>query len=137
MSAQIVLSPDEHRWSLSGHRVTQLTVDQASVRFQTWTLQASAEIRLAAPFTLREPDGVQRTIDPEEPEQAAPLLSLLGRSIELVVVSRSGHLEIGLGDGSVISAAPHPRIDAWELQGGGAFEGMAYRCDPGGGAPWK
>ena len=137
MSAQVVLSPDEHRWSLSGHRVTQLAVDHASVRFQTWTLQASAEVRLAAPFTLREPDGVERRIEPEEPEQAAPLLSLIGRSIELVVVSRSGHLELGFGDGSVVSVAPHPRVDAWELQGGGAFEGMAYRCDAGGGAPWK
>ena len=137
MTAEVVLSPDEHRWSLTGHRVTQLSVDLASVRFQTWTLQASAEVRLAAPFTLREPDGVERTIDPGEAEQVAPLLSLLGRAIDLVVVGRSGHLELVFGEGSVITAAPHPRVDAWELQGGGAFEGMAYRCGPGGGSPWK
>ena len=137
MSAEVVLSPDEHRWSLSGHRVTQLAIDPTSVRFQTWTLQASAEVRLVAPFTFREPDGVQRRIDPEEPEQLAPLLSLIGRAIELLVVSRSGHLELEFGDGSVLTAAPHARIDAWELQGGGALEGMAYRCDAGGGPPWK
>ena len=137
MSAQVVLSPDEHRWSLSGHRVTQLAIDQTSVRFQTWTLQASAEVRLVAPFTFQEPDGIERRIDPEEPEQLAPLLSLLGRSIELLVVSRSGHLELSFGEGSVVRASPHARLDAWELQGGGALEGLAYRCDAGGGVPWK
>ena len=137
MSAEVVLSPEEHRWTLAGHRITQLAVDQTSVRFQTWTLQASAEIRLVASFVFREPDGFERRIDPAEPEQVAPLLSLLGRTIEIVVVSRSGHLELTFGDGSLIGCAPHPRVEALELQGGGAFEGMAYRCEAGGGAPWR
>ena len=137
MSAQVVLSPDEHRWTLSGHRITQLAIDQTSVRVQTWTLDASAEVRLVAPFTFHEPDGVERRIDPEEPEQVAPMLSLVGRTIELLVVSRSGHLELAFGDGSTVHASPHARLEAWELQGGGALEGMAYRCDAGGGAPWR
>ena len=137
MSAKVVLSPDEHRWLLSGHRVTQIAVDPTSVRFQTWTLQASAEIRLVAPFTFCEPDGIERRIDPEEPEQLAPLLSLIGRAIELLVVSRRGGLELTFGDGSAVRAAPHARLDAWEMQGGGALEGMAYRCGAGGGVPWK
>ena len=136
MSAEVSLSPDEHRWLLAGHRVTQLAVDLTSFRFLTWTLEASAEIRLAVPFTFVEPDGVKRRLDPDEPEQLAPLLSLLGRSIELLVVTRLGRLELGFGDGSSLECAPHPRTDAWEVQGGGALEGMAYRCAPGGGPPW-
>lgn len=136
MSAEVALTPDEHRWVLSGHRVTQLAVDLASFRFQTWTLEASAEIRLAVPFIFHEPDGVQRRLDPDEPEQLAPLLSLIGRSIELLVVTRRGVLTLAFGDGSSLEAAPHARVDAWEVQGGGALEGMAYRCGPGGGIPW-
>src|SRR5687767_15945333 len=99
MSAEVSLSPDEHRWVLSGHRVTQLAVDLTSFRFQTWTLEASAEIRLSVAFTFHEPDGVQRRLDPDEPEQLAPLLSLLGRSIELIVVTRRGGLMLAFGDG--------------------------------------
>lgn len=136
MSAEVSLSPEEHRWVLSGHRVTQLAVDLTSLRFLTWTLEASAEIRLAVPFVFREPDGITRTLDPDEPEQLAPLLSLLGRSIELLVVTRRGGLELGFGDGSSLECSAHPRTDAWEVQGGGALEGMAYRGVAGGGAPW-
>ena len=136
MSAEVSLSPDEHRWVFSGHRVSQLAVDLTSFRFLTWTLEASAEVRLVAPFTFHEPDGVQRQLDPEEPEQLAPLLSLLGRSIDLLVATRQGKLHLAFGDGSSLEARAHPRVDAWEVQGGGALEGMAYRCRPGGGAPW-
>ena len=136
MSAEVTLSPGEHRWVLAGHRVTQIAVDLTSFRFLTWTLDASAEIRLLVPFTFHEPDGVQRSLDPEEPEQLAPLLSLLGRSIELIVVTRRGELRLAFGDGSSLVAASHPRVLAWEVQGGGALEGMAYRCEPGGGRPW-
>ena len=136
MSAEVSLSPDEHRWVLSGHRVTQLAVDLTSFRFLTWTLEASAEIRLGVPFTFHEPDGMQRTLDPDEPEQLAPLLSLLGRSIELLIVTRQGGLRLAFGDGSSLEAGAHPRVAAWEVQGGGALEGMAYRAGPGGGAPW-
>jgi len=136
MSSEVSLSPGEHRWVLSGHRVTQLAVDLTSFRFQTWTLEASAEIRLVVPFTFREPDGVQRRLDPEEPEQLAPLLSLLGRAIDVLVVTSRGALHLAFGDGSSLESTPHPRSGAWEVQGGGALEGMAYRCPPGGGVPW-
>ena len=136
MTARVSETPNEHRWTLEGHRITQLSLDLTSFRFLTWTLDASAEVRLASPFTFREPDGVERIIDPEEPEQVSPLLSLLGRNIDVLVATRQGELTLAFGDGSSLRALPHPRTDAWEVQGGGALEGMAYRCAPGGGVPW-
>jgi hypothetical protein len=45
-------------------------------------------------------------------------------------------LRLEFGDGSSLDSAPHPRLEAWEVQGGGALEGMAYRSRPGGGVPW-
>ena len=136
MSAEVAETPNEHRWKLKGHRITQLALDLESFRLLTWTLDASAEVRLAAPFTFSEPDAIERTIDPEEPEQLSPLLSLLGRTIDLLVATRHGELMLTFGDGSSLRALPHPRSEAWEVQGGGALEGMSYRCEPGGGAPW-
>jgi hypothetical protein len=136
MSAEISETPNEHRWRLHDHRITQLTLDLGSFRFLTWTLDASAEVRLGVPFTFREPDAVEHIIDPDEPEQLSPLLSLLGRTIELLVATRHGELTLAFGDGSSLHAIPHPRFEAWEVQGGGALEGMSYLCAPGGGPPW-
>jgi hypothetical protein len=136
MSAEVSETPNEHRWTLGGHRITQLSIDLTSFRFLTWTLDASAEVRLAVPFTFREPDGIERTIEPQEPEQLSPLLSILGRTVDSLVVTRRGELMLAFGDGSSLRATPHPRIDAWEVQGGGALEGLTYRCVPGGGIPW-
>ena len=135
-SATVDQSPDEHRWQFNGHRVTQLMIDLGSFRFQSWALDASAEVRCGVPFTFREVGGRSLTIDPEHPEQLAPLLTLLGRSIDTLRVHRSGELAVAFGDGSVLFVSPHPRFEAWEVRGGGALEGLDYLCDVGGGSPW-
>jgi hypothetical protein len=129
--------PDGHHWLLQGHRVTQLTVDLSSVRLQTWTLQASAEVRLGAPFLLGRTDAPRHELDPAQPAGLAPLLALLGRAVEWLTITRQGVLTVGFGDGTTITAAPHPVYEAWEVQGGGALEGMSYGCEPGGGTPWR
>ena len=136
MSADVSETPNEHRWTLGGHRITHLSIDLSSFRLLTWTLAASAEVRIAVPFTFREPDAIERIIDPEEPEQLSPLLSLLGRTVDTLVATRTGELMVAFGDGSSLRVMPHARVEAWEVQGGGALEGMSYRCEPGGGVPW-
>lgn len=137
MSVELDERGDEHHWILKGHRVTQLLVDLSSFRFQTWSLQASAEIRVGAPFQFEEPDGVRRTIDPEEPQQLGPVLNILGRDIDALTISRAGTLAVQLSDGSRITIDSHPRHAAWEIQGAGAMEGMQYLAQPGGGQSWR
>ena len=136
MTATLDATPEQHSWSFEGHRITQLTIDPGAVRIATWTLQASAEIRLDTPFRFVEADGTARRIDPDEPEQLAPLLTLVGRAVEQLTVTRAGELEASFGDGSRLFAWPHPLHVAWHVAGGGALEGMAYQCVPGGGMPW-
>ncbi|MDQ3697855.1 MAG: DUF6188 family protein [Gemmatimonadota bacterium] len=136
MNATLIESPDEHHWVLLDHRVTQLVIDPGSLRVQTWSLDASAEIRLAAPFTVRVGEGVARTLDPEATESLAPALALLRRSVRSLTITSGAELTITLADEAVLQARAHPRCAAWELQGGGALEGVAYRCLPGGGRPW-
>ena len=53
------------------------------------------------------------------------------------VITVTGQLMIQFGDGSSIAIEPHLRVEAWEIQGGGALEGLAYLCQPGGGMPWR
>ena len=136
MQASLIESQDEHHWVLLDHRVTQLVVDTRSLRLQTWSLDGSTELRLAAPFALRSAAGGERTLDPVETLALAPTLALLRRRVASLTVTRAGELTVEFGDGSALVARPSPRTDAWELQGGGALEGMAYRCPPGGGMEW-
>lgn len=136
MTATLDATPEQHGWTFEGHRITQLTIDAGAVRIATWTLQASAEVRLDTPFRFVETDGTARRIDPDEPEQLAPLLTLVGRAVEQLTVTRAGELEVSFGDGSRLFAWPHPLHVAWHVAGGGALEGMAYQCVPGGGMPW-
>ena len=131
MKAQLIESEDEHHWVLLDHRVTQLVIDQSSIRLQTWSLDGSADVRLAAPFGFQLPNGTRRQIDPSDTERLAPCLALVGLGVRSVTVTRTGTLTLAFGDGSSIIAAPDPRRSAWDIQGGGILEGMAYAGEPG------
>jgi hypothetical protein len=136
MSATLDEHPDRHVWTLHDHRVTQLVVELGATRLVTWTLNASLDVRFGTPFTVRQADGLDRPADPDEPEQLAPLLTLVGRWMETLTVTADGELALAFSDGTVLSARPDPRYEAWQVQGGGALEGLAYVARPGGGAPW-
>lgn len=137
MTADFSELPDRHIWTLHDHRVTQMAVELGAVRLVTWTLDASVDLRLETPFTLRQADGVERLTDPDEPEQLAPLLTLVGRWIETVTVTQRAELLATFSDGTVIYAGPDTRYEAWQVQGGGALEGVSYVARPGGGVPWQ
>lgn len=136
MTAELNDLGDRHEWTLTGHRVTQMSIDLTSARLHSWSLQASLDIRFSAPFTLREADGSSRIIDPRQPEQLAPLLTLIGRHVDTLEVEREGALTVGLSDGTTLRAESHPRYEAFDVQGGGALEGLEYRVPPGGGAAY-
>ncbi len=132
MGATLIESPDEHHWVLLDHQVTQLIIDVGSFRLQTWSLEGSAEIRCSAAFTLRQGSGAERTIDPAETETLAPLLSLLHRRLESITITRDGELTATFSGGISLVAsgarttAGGRRNAPWEVQGGGALEGMSY-----------
>ena len=138
MGATLIESPDEHHWVLLDHQVTQIVVEAGSFRVQTWSLEGSAEIRYSAAFTLRQASGAERTVDPAETETLAPVLSLLRRRLESITVTRDGELTVTFSGGvSLVArggrASVGGRVSAkragsapWEVQGGGALEGMSY-----------
>jgi invasion protein IalB len=131
VNAQLIESDDEHHWVLLDHRVTQLVIDRSSIRLQTWSLEGSADIRLAAPFAVNLASGATRRIDPADTERLAPCLALVGLGVRSVTVTRTGTLTLAFSDGSSIAATPDPRRQAWDVQGGGILEGMAYAGEPG------
>jgi hypothetical protein len=136
MTATLIESQDEHHWVLLDHRVTELAFDTRSVRFRTWSLDASAEVWCAAPISLRQASGAERRLDPAETEKLGPLLALLRRPVQSITLTRGGELSVAFGGGLTLSVAADRRIDAWEVQGGGALEGLRYRCVAGGEMVW-
>jgi len=136
MTASLDARPDRHLWTLPDHRVTQLVVELGAVRLTTWTLHASLDVRLAVPFVVRQADGIDRTADPDEPEQLAPLLTLVGRWVETFAVTEQAMLALTFSDGTIVTVAADPRYEAWQVQGGGGLEGLAYVARPGGPRPW-
>jgi hypothetical protein len=109
MTATLEESADRHRWTFDAHHVTRLSVEPSAMRIETWALEASAEVRIAAPFHYREPDGSERAIDPSEPERLAPLLGLLQCRLEWLEVARAGEITLRFGDGSELRCAPRWR----------------------------
>jgi hypothetical protein len=136
MTASLDELPDRHLWTLHDHRVTQLVVELGAVRLATWTLHASLDVRVGVPFTIRQADGIDRTADPDEPEQLAPLLTLVGRWIETFAATASAELALTFSDGTILTVAADPRHEAWQVQGGGGLEGLSYVARPGGAKPW-
>ena len=136
MTASLDEQPDRHVWTLHDHRVTQLVVELGAVRLATWTLHASLDVRLGRPFTIRQADGIDRLADPDEPEQLAPLLTLVGRWVETLTATVASELSLTFSDGTIVTARPDPRHEAWQVQGAGGLEGLAYVARPGGGPPW-
>ena len=136
MSAELDERPDRHVLTLLDHRVTQFVVELGAVRLLTWTLHDALELRVDVPFTLRQADGLSRRVDPREPEQLAPLLTLVGRRAEALEMGRDGALLVAFSDGTIVAVEPHVRHEAWRVQGAGGLEGLDYRCPAGGGAPW-
>lgn len=132
MGATLIESPDEHHWVLLDHQVTQIVVDAGSFRVQTWSLDGSAEIRCSAPFALRQSSGAVRTLDPAETETLAPVLALLRRRLESITITRDGELTAAFSGGlSLVIGGRRAdgsgrRTAGWEVQGGGALEGMSY-----------
>ena len=137
MTDTLTESPDEHRWELTGHRVAQLSVDPSAVRLLSWSLHSSLDVRIAAPFVLLQADGERRGIDPVASEEVAPLLTLVGRGMRSLTVTREGALTLHFGEGTTIECAPSRRREAFQVQGGGALEGVAYVAGSPGGVPWE
>ena len=127
MQASLIQSPDEHHLVLLDHRVAQLNFDVQSVRLQTWSLDSSTELRLTAPFTLRQPAGAVRSFDPLETATLGPVLALLRRRMASLTFSADGELTAEFDGGLSLHARPSARGEAWEVQGGGTLEGLAYR----------
>jgi len=127
MPASLIPSSDEHHLVLLDHRITELTLDTRSLRFQSWSLDGSTEVRIAGPFALRQGAGVERQLDPADTTTLGPVLAIVRRRLTSLTIASDGELTATLDGGMALVVPPSRRTDAWEVQGGGALEGLSYR----------
>jgi hypothetical protein len=129
-------SESQQQWDLTGRCITQLVFDPGAVRLATWHLEGEAEIRLGVPFHLRQPDGSEYVLDPEQTATLSPVFGLLQEPLRNLTAFRSGGLHVAFENGTTIVIEPHPAYEAWEASGSGDLMGVAYLCGPDGGSPW-
>lgn len=126
---------DVQEWRFTDWRITQLTIDSASVRLLAWRLEGAAEIRIGVPFRFRDGDWEKR-VDPENTLELATILPVVDRPLEVIRVQRTGQLHLRLGGRMILQVEPDPDLEAWEIGGAGVLEGLSYLSGPGGGSPW-
>jgi hypothetical protein len=123
-------------WELAvgGWQVTRCFVDAAAFGLLVdGGTGETLRLYLETAFTLSEEGG--RTAyggDDTQPADYAPLLSLMGRAISRVRISRNGDLSVQFKDAAAIHVPPDSRFEAWELDGLGR---LMMICVPGGGEP--
>ena len=114
MNAQLIESDDEHHWVLLDHRVTQLVIDRSSIRIQTWSLDGSADIRLAAPFVAYLASGADPRLSSRQTmnHDVAP-----GRNAKRAGSRSMRRVRIRDPERPMIEAGRIPRRDAKEAFG--------------------
>jgi hypothetical protein len=121
MSSQPNLVEHEDHWELLplvGRAVTRCLVDHAFA-LQFWSPETEFELRIEGPFTLRQPDGEELSLMPEETPSLGPALRLLRREVSSARAHKDGRLEVLFSDGSSLSVGPDQHYEAWELAGSG------------------
>ena len=109
---------DHWELPLAGRTVTRCLVDHA-FGLQFWSPAAELELRIEGPFCLREPDGSEQAMEPEEIRSLAPALHLFQRKVSSARAYKDGRLEVLFTDGSSLRVVPAEQYEAWEMFGGG------------------
>ena len=110
----ITEAADHHEVDLGGYKVMQCVVDYA------FTLELNKErqrvtIRVESPFSLTHGDAVDEFDAEANPTGLGPALGLSRTTVSTAVVHKTGDLELGFEDGSVIRVPSDAEYEAWTL----------------------
>ena len=109
--------------------VTQCRLDYAFSLVIADDSAGSFEVRIEQPFVVAGSDGEVR-LDPEgDPQQMAPALRVLRRTVEQAIAFKDGGLELTFDDGAVLRVAAGEDYEAWNIVGPG---GLRLVSMPGG-----
>jgi hypothetical protein len=135
MNSPIRVTERDTHWEVDANRrrVTRCCID-SRFTFDIYETEFIFAVSFEGEFTYITAD---ETGDMHEyrleagvaPNSLCPALSILHKQIELVTASKTGDLAVRFSDGSVLTAAPHPRYESWNISGAG---GLLIVCAPGG-----
>lgn len=128
MVGKLVESADRWLVPMVG-TVTQCRLDYAFTLVIADDPEGSFEVRIEQPFVVTGSDG-EVTLDAEgDPQQMAPALRVLRRTVEQAIAFKDGGLELTFDDGTVLRVAADEDYEAWNIAGPG---GLRVVSMPGG-----
>lgn len=119
------------RWILpvAGGTVTQWCINHVFTIVLLHEGGAEATILISAVFDFQTADGSWRLNPEGNAAGLAPVLALLGLTVEHAEAFKDGTLEVAFGDGSHLRVPPDTAFEAWEFAGNHGAKAVAL---PGG-----
>ncbi|GHF55967.1 hypothetical protein GCM10018790_37380 [Kitasatospora xanthocidica] len=97
------------------------------------TVRVAHEFRFAAP-SFTAPEEVGHFFPALTVQPSAPLLALVGRTVDTALITLAGGLELGFAGGGALSVPPHAQLAPWSVLTAG---GVACAGLPGGEVRWE
>ncbi|MER7755844.1 DUF6188 family protein [Kitasatospora sp. NPDC097643] len=96
------------------------------------TVRVAHEFRFAAP-SFDAPAEVEHFFPALTIRPTAPLLALVGRTVDTARITLAGGLELGFAEGGALSVPPHALLAPWSVE---TAEGAVCAGLPGGEVGW-
>lgn len=110
---------------IDGLTLTRIAVDDSLTLFFRSGDGREAEIRIDGAFVWRDASGTEHPGCVEDsPSSAGPVLEAVYTRIATARVDADGGLEIGFGDGALLTATAEDHFVSWEIKGGDGFHAV-------------
>jgi len=110
---------------IDGLTLTRIAVDDSLTLFCRSGDGREAEIRIDGAFVWRDASGTEHAGCVEDsPSSVGPLLEAVYTRIATARVDADGGLEIGFGDGALLTATAEDHFVSWEIKGGDGFHAV-------------
>ena len=134
MSNPIRLVEKEACWEIDVNRgtVTRCLIDN-QFTIEVAETDCTLAVGFEGEFTYTLVEGTNHLreykLEAMQPNRLYPVLSVLHKSIELVIAYKSGDIAVRFSDGSSLTATSDPNYESWHINGA---DGLLIVCAPGG-----
>jgi len=110
---------------IDGLSVTRVAIDDSLTLFCRAGDGRGGDIRIDGAFSFTDAGGhVHSGCVEDSPVSAGPVLGLVMGVIRSAGISEDGALEIGFGDGAVLSASAEDHFVSWEIRSSDGFHAV-------------
>ena len=127
--------PDRRVWAFEDLEVTRLCINYSFLLLMSGQ-DGDFSLTIHAPFRYRLGERVYEA-EAEKIESIAPVLEILHKRVNQLVVWRNGDLAVEFSDQSEIAVTKDWQYESWETTAEGALLSLGMLCSPHEGPPWR